>query len=66
MDHQLEYSDVNVGGPDGDPPYCTVGTVMVHYDGSDSREWLWHALDKVRQEYDERYNHEPRPRPDPS
>ena len=43
--------DVNVGGPDGDPPACTVGTVQVTFDGEESRRWLWNALDAVRRQY---------------
>lgn len=52
-------SDVNVGGPDGDPRYCTVGTVIVHYvqDASavDARQWLWRELDAVRHRYEAKF-----------
>lgn len=49
-------SDVNVGGPDGDPPYCTVGTVILPYDGALSRRWLWDRLDEIRTEYERKYH----------
>lgn len=49
-------TDVNVGGPDGDPPYCTVGTVILPYDGSESRQWLRARLDEVRMEYQRKYH----------
>lgn len=48
-------SDVNVGGPDGDPPYCTVGTVLVAYRGGEARKWLWELLHAVRLVYENRW-----------
>lgn len=46
------HSDVNVGGPDGDPPICTVGTITLAYAGDDAREWLWRELDDLRKRYE--------------
>lgn len=48
---EVPRSDVNVGGPDGDPPEYTIGTVTLAYMGDEARRWLWNELDDVRKRY---------------
>lgn len=52
-------SSVNVGGPDGptpgaDPP-ITVASLLVAWDGAESRAWLWDELHTLRLRYEARY-----------
>lgn len=48
--------DSNVGGPDGDPPPYTIGTLTLPYFGDDARRWLWHEMDSVRLAYMRRFH----------